>query len=96
MVRARFMTVVGLALCVASLSLAGCASTGDFDKLSARVSALESEHKGIDGRISRIESSLSSVDARVAEAEAKATQAAESAAAAEARADAMFKKSVSK
>ena len=110
MALSRFMTGLGLASCVVSVSLAGCASTGDLDALNARVATLESEHKGIGGRITGIENSLANVEARVTEVGAIATQAVERAAAAEReaaaaagraddaarRADAMFKKTVSK
>ncbi len=103
MTRSRGATWGLLAGLTASFGLAGCASTGDLDALSARVDGLESQHTAIEGRLDGLEESVASANARAAAAEAKADEAVSRAEAAAAsaddaarRADAMFKKSVSK
>lgn len=88
---------------VAAMALLGCATTGDLDALTERVTRLESQAESNTNRIAELETRFSDVAAkadrsveRASEAEARARAAESRADDAARKADAIFRKSVSK
>jgi murein lipoprotein len=83
----------------ASLALAGCATSGDLEKLESRVAALEQSTARIDALEQKVDDVAAAADRATraaAAAEASARDAATSADNAARKSDAIFKKSVSK
>lgn len=95
--------IVLLLASVFMLSTGGCATTGDVDALTERVTALESQSAANAGRIGALEARFGEVAATAERSAERASQAEARAQAAEGRADdaarkadAIFRKSVSK
>jgi murein lipoprotein len=83
-------------LFVTTLALAGCATTGDFEKLESRVSSLESKLQAQATQMEALQFEIKAIDAKADRSVAQAAEAAARAEEAARKADAIFKKSVSK
>ncbi len=79
-----------------ALAAIGCASTGDLDRLTRRVSELESTSAEHGQRLTALEGEVANATASAERSARSAAEAAERADEAARKADAIFRKSVSK
>jgi len=88
-------SIVWLGTAVA-LTTVGCASTGDLDRVTSRVTALESASAEHERRIQALEAEMANATASAERSARSAAEAAARADEAARKADAIFRKSVSK